>query len=129
MEYKQINEIIARKSLDKTIGRILGHVCEGDNRIQLIGYPTKHPHFINSIDKELWIKGWEKKSDDLEIRFNNVSFAIDGLNEVEIVDCSSKIAKVLTRYHTATQNYNERIAEPFIKQRKSALIGYIPSFR
>jgi hypothetical protein len=122
MDYEELNGILSRRNFDKSIGRLCANDPENQEGIVFTGFPEEHPHFINPIDEELWIESWKANADRLRMFFTNRNFKIEELNAYELVDCCGRMERVLTEYHTATGEYNERIAKPYIHERKELLL-------
>jgi len=95
--------------------------------IRVTGLPTNSPDFINRIDKQLWNSYWHEKSKILNVEYipNQDRFDADkkgyGWSSEELSKIKGDILELIQLYNSSAKTYNNVVAKPFIKERKSLL--------
>jgi len=112
-----------------SFGKIITHEAE-DSPGQIIRINSLSdigPKFVNDVDEKLWKDYWDNKSKRICLKYvhgqdrfdkdnRNSYWSSEDVNkfEQEIIDFTQS-------YNDSAKKYNEKIAEPFIRERKSLI--------
>ena len=124
---EQIEKIIHERTKGCEDGEIYNLWMQEKSKSVHLGARSKTtPNIIHSIDGELWDEEWKNEAVKRGITYHSYTSGIfnkriDSVNYSAIFNFTEEVIKLLKAHNKSAQKYNERIANPYIEERRKLI--------
>ena len=129
----KVDDIISKAGVKKELGYIDASIADKTEKMTLAANCNTAPKLISTLDNNLWNQKWKERAFQLGVdiyayftskgksAFLQTLYSDKGVDYCKVERCVKGMAKLIEEHYDSVQNYNKKIAEPFISERKTII--------